>query len=50
MFNKAVLSSYLDFPFPMFLTSWHMFVATAMTQLLSKTTDRLEGVAKVRPP
>jgi hypothetical protein len=48
MFNKAVLSNYLNFPFPMFLTSWHMLVATLMTQLLSRTTNRLEGVAKVR--
>jgi hypothetical protein len=48
MFNKAVLSTYLNFPFPMFLTSWHMLVATIMTQLLSKTTSKLEGVAKVR--
>jgi hypothetical protein len=46
MFNKAVLDT-MDFPFPMFLTSWHMFVSTFMTQIMSSTTSMLPGVAEV---
>jgi hypothetical protein len=46
MFNKAVLSSF-DFPFPMFLTTWHMVVSMVLTQFLSKTTDLLPGVREV---
>lgn len=34
----------MNFPFPMFLTSWHMLVSTVLTQILSKTTDMLPGV------
>lgn len=33
-----------DFPYPMFLTTWHMLLATIITQLLSKYTDMLPGV------
>mmetsp|Transcript_3786 Transcript_3786/g.4166 ORF Transcript_3786/g.4166 Transcript_3786/m.4166 type:complete len:327 (+) Transcript_3786:86-1066(+) len=43
MFNKAVLSSY-DFPYPIFLTTWHMVLSTILTQILSRTTDLLPGV------
>lgn len=43
LFNKAVLDQ-LKFPFPMFLTTWHMFFAVVMTQILAKTTDMLPGV------
>ena len=43
LFNKAVLSS-LDFPFPMFLTTWHMILASILTQIMSKTTSMLPGV------
>eukprot|EP00602_Paraphysomonas_sp_CaronLab_P001357 CAMPEP_0185024466 /NCGR_PEP_ID=MMETSP1103-20130426/7558_1 /TAXON_ID=36769 /ORGANISM="Paraphysomonas bandaiensis, Strain Caron Lab Isolate" /LENGTH=295 /DNA_ID=CAMNT_0027557445 /DNA_START=124 /DNA_END=1011 /DNA_ORIENTATION=+ len=45
LFNKAVMST-LDFPFPMFLTTWHMVLATVMTQLLSRTTNLLPAVAE----
>lgn len=43
LFNKAMLSS-LDFPFPMFLTTWHMVLASILTQIMSKTTSMLPGV------
>mmetsp|Transcript_10679 Transcript_10679/g.23364 ORF Transcript_10679/g.23364 Transcript_10679/m.23364 type:complete len:286 (+) Transcript_10679:149-1006(+) len=43
LFNKAILSSY-DFPFPMFLTTWHMLSATVLTQILAAKTDLLPGV------
>lgn len=43
LFNKAVLSV-LNFPFPMFLTAWHMFFGTVLTQILSRYTDMLPGV------
>lgn len=43
VFNKAVLSSF-DFPYPMFLTSWHMLFGTVITQILSKYTSLLPGV------
>lgn len=46
LFNKAVLSS-MDFPFPMFLTAWHMLFATVLTQFLARTTDMLPGVQEV---
>lgn len=43
MFNKAVLDQ-LKFPYPMFLTTWHMFLATILTQIMSRTTNMLPGV------
>jgi hypothetical protein len=46
LFNKAVLDQ-LKFPYPMFLTTWHMFFATIMTQVLSRTTNMLPGVKEV---
>ncbi len=46
MFNKAVLSSY-DFPYPIFLTTWHMILSTVLTQVLSRTTNLLPGVKEV---
>jgi hypothetical protein len=46
IFNKAVLSAF-DFPFPMFLTTWHMIVSMVLTQFLSRTTDLLPGVREV---
>mmetsp|Transcript_13222 Transcript_13222/g.24391 ORF Transcript_13222/g.24391 Transcript_13222/m.24391 type:complete len:310 (+) Transcript_13222:123-1052(+) len=45
MFNKAVMSS-LDFPFPMFLTTYHMALSTVMTQILASTSTWLPGVAE----
>jgi hypothetical protein len=46
LFNKAVLST-MEFPFPMFITTWHMLFATVLTQVLSRTTDMLPGVKEV---
>eukprot|EP01031_Cornospumella_fuschlensis_P042434 gene42434-51839_t len=43
LFNKAVLDQ-LKFPYPMFLTTWHMVLATILTQIMSKTTNMLPGV------
>ena len=43
LFNKAVLDQ-MKFPYPMFLTTWHMVFATVMTQILSRTTNMLPGV------
>ena len=34
----------MKFPFPMFLTTWHMALATILTQIMSKTTNMLPGV------
>lgn len=43
MFNKAVLDQ-MKFPFPMFLTTWHMSLATVLTQIMSRTTNMLPAV------
>ena len=40
LFNKAVLSTF-DFAYPMFLTSWHMILATILTQIMARTTSML---------
>jgi drug/metabolite transporter (DMT)-like permease len=34
----------MKFPFPMFLTTWHMCLATVLTQIMSRTTNMLPGV------
>ncbi|KAF7718504.1 Uncharacterized protein PECM_001815 [Penicillium ucsense] len=46
LFNKWVLSS-AKFNFPLFLTTWHMVFATAMTQGLAKFTTILDSRHKV---
>jgi hypothetical protein len=46
MFNKAVLDQ-MKFPFPMFLTTWHMTLATILTQIMSRTTNMLPCVNEV---
>ena len=43
LFNKFVLDQ-LKFPFPMFLCTWHMCLATVLTRIMAKTTDMLPGV------
>lgn len=45
LFNKHVLAN-MDFPFPMFLTTWHMVLAVILTQIMSRTTNMLPGVAE----
>ena len=47
LFNKAVLDQ-MKFPFPMFLTTWHMLLATVLTQIMAKTTNMLPGVSEVK--
>lgn len=47
MFNKAVLDQ-MKFPFPMFLTTWHMSLATVLTQIMAQTTNMLPAVHEVR--
>ncbi|KAJ5370664.1 sugar phosphate/phosphate translocator [Penicillium cataractarum] len=46
LFNKWVLST-AKFNFPLFLTTWHMIFATAMTQGLAKFTTILDSRHKV---
>lgn len=46
LFNKWVLST-AKFNFPLFLTTWHMVFATAMTQGLAKFTTILDSRHKV---
>jgi drug/metabolite transporter (DMT)-like permease len=43
LFNKAVLDQ-LKFPYPMFLTTWHMVFATVCTQIMAQATNMLPGV------
>jgi len=45
LFNKAVLSE-MNFAFPMFLTTWHMTLATVLTQIMARTTDMLPSVSE----
>jgi hypothetical protein len=47
LFNKSVLDTF-DFPYPMFLTTWHMLLATFLTQIMARTTTMLPGVGEVR--
>ena len=47
IFNKAVIDT-LNFPYPMFLTTWHMCLATFLTQVMSRTTNMLPSVSEVR--
>jgi len=43
LFNKAVLDQ-LKFPYPMFLTTWHMVLATILTQIMARATNMLPAV------
>ena len=36
----------MDFPFPMFLTTWHMVLSCILTQLMARMTNMLPGVAE----
>lgn len=42
LFNKWILFS-LEFPFPIFLTTWHLIFATIATQVLARTSTLLDG-------
>lgn len=37
----------MKFPFPMFLTTWHMVFNTIITQVMSRTTNMLPAVKEV---
>lgn len=47
----AIQSGLLDFPvdrvIALFLTTWHMFFATTMTQIMAKFTTTLDSRHKV---
>lgn len=43
LMNKAILSPW-HFGYPFFLTAWHMFLSTVITQIMSRTTNMLPGV------
>ncbi len=45
LFNKLILDR---FAFPIFLTTVHLIFATAMTQLLARTTHLLDGLRNVK--
>jgi hypothetical protein len=45
LFNKAILAKY-NFPYPMFLTMWHMIFSTVFTQILANSTNMLSGVKR----
>ncbi|KAK6346950.1 hypothetical protein TWF696_007046 [Orbilia brochopaga] len=49
LFNKKILDKEkgLDFPFPIFLTTWHLVFATIATQVLAKTSKLLDGLKTV---
>ncbi|KAJ3196625.1 hypothetical protein HK101_008306 [Irineochytrium annulatum] len=42
LFNKYILHA-LDFPYPIFLTTWHLAIATIATRFLALTTTLLDG-------
>lgn len=42
LFNKWILTS-AKFEFPLFLTTWHQIFATAMTQILARSTNILDS-------
>ncbi|KAJ3023481.1 hypothetical protein HKX48_002908 [Thoreauomyces humboldtii] len=46
LFNKQILDRG-GFPFPIFLTTWHLVFATVATRVLRKTTRLLSGVDSV---
>jgi len=47
IYNKFILST-LDFPFPIFLTTFHLFFATIGTRILARTTHLLDGLDSVQ--
>ncbi|KAF2760052.1 TPT-domain-containing protein [Pseudovirgaria hyperparasitica] len=46
VFNKYILDR-AGFPFPIFLTTWHLLFATIMTQILARFTNLLDSRKKV---
>jgi len=47
IYNKYILST-LDFPFPIFLTTFHLVFATIGTRVLARTTHLLDGLSNVQ--
>lgn len=47
LFNKWILAT-LEFPYPIFLTTWHLLFATIATQILARTTKMLDGRKTVK--
>lgn len=47
LFNKWILS-HKEFKFPILLTTWHLIFATAMTQIMARTTTLLDGRKNVK--
>lgn len=47
LFNKWILDT-LGFHYPVILTTWHLFFATVMTQIMARTTTLLDGRHKVK--
>jgi len=47
IYNKYILST-LDFPFPIFLTTFHLVFATIGTRVLARTTHLLDGLNNVQ--
>lgn len=48
IYNKYILDSdSLNFPFPIFLTTWHLVFATIGTRVLARTTRLLDGLHNV---
>ncbi|GAA95225.1 uncharacterized protein L969DRAFT_15297 [Mixia osmundae IAM 14324] len=48
LYNKAILDKQrLNFPYPIFLTTFHLTFATIGTRILLKTTHLLDGLANV---
>ncbi|KAK6537701.1 hypothetical protein TWF694_011872 [Orbilia ellipsospora] len=50
LFNKKILDKEkgLNFPFPIFLTTWHLIFATIATQVLARTSNMLDGLKTVK--
>ncbi|KAI8585436.1 hypothetical protein BDZ88DRAFT_455935 [Geranomyces variabilis] len=47
LFNKYILFQG-GFPFPIFLTTWHLIFATIATRVLHRTTNLLSGLDGVQ--
>lgn len=47
IFSNRYILIELDFPFPVFLTTWHLTLATVATRLGRRYTRLLDGVAEV---
>ncbi|ORY35411.1 triose-phosphate transporter family-domain-containing protein [Naematelia encephala] len=46
LYNKYIFSS-LHFPFPVFLTTWHLFFSACATRVLQRTTTLVDGARDI---